>query len=284
MQRYYERTPITGPLSRFARSFFLADKEVGDLTITGPATGYPLLGYIWRGLSSVVVDQQKLPVSSLPVNIFCGQLERVQADVTWSGTMGHAVIEFTATGLYELFGFPGNRLVNRALPAEVIDVEFDARMTMQFSDAPNQKSYLEAFDSALMQQIDKAQQVPTYIAEAVRLIEAKSGAVRLSELLRQLTIDEHTFNREFKEIVGLSPKYFCRVIQFNNVATIILSGETESIAEMAVEAGFYDQSHFTKAFQEFVLTSPKKFLDSDYAHVSAFLRYSSGAEGDVKGN
>lgn len=272
MQNYYERFEVAKHLSPYVRSFYLADRPAQSVKIVSPPTGYPVIGHVWRGLGQVLVDGKAMHPVQLPVNIFCGQLEKVQAEVNWQGGMGHALVEMTATGLFELFGLPGARLVNKALPGQIICPDFDACMMAAFSTAHADTSYQSAFEDVLTRQIDKAGRTPVYISEAVRQIEANEGAIKLKDLLRELSVNEHAFNKEFKSIVGLSPKYFCRIVQFNSVARIVLSGDPISNAALAAEAGYYDQSHFTKAFHEFVSTSPAKFLSGDYANVSTFLR------------
>lgn len=278
MDGYYQKTEVQGPLSHYVRSFHIADNDVSQLKIQSPPTGYPLLAHIWRGLEAIEVDGELLPPLPLPINLFAGQLQKVQATISWSNGMGHAVVEFTATGLYELFGIPGDHIVNAAFPVAALNPQFDARMTTELQRAPSDMSYFQAFGNVLTELIDSASVAPDYIAEAVRLIEAESGAIKLSDVINQISVGERMFNKKFKEIVGLPPKYFCRVVQFNNVGAIVLSGEDAPIGRLAADAGFYDQSHFTKAFHEFVLSSPSRFLHGDFSHVSTFLRHLSGGK------
>lgn len=276
MDGYYEKIQIKGPLSNYVRSFHIADNDVPQLRVESPPTGYPLLAHIWRGLSGIEVNGQLLPPQPLPINLLAGQLQKVRATVHWSGGMGHAVVEFTATGLYELLHIQGDQIVNLALPVAALNPDLDLQMTSELEKAPMTGSHFQAFEKVLIDLIPDAGKAPDYIVKAVRLIETSAGAIKLGDVVRQISVGERMFNSKFTQIVGLSPKYFCRIVQFNNVGAIILSGEPGPIAQLASDAGFYDQSHFTKAFHEFVLTSPSHFLESDYAHVSTFLRHMSG--------
>lgn len=68
------------------------------------------------------------------------------------------------------------------------------------------------------------------------------------------------FIREFKKYVGLSPFEFIIQLRIKEAQRLLL--KSNKIAEIAIEAGFYDQSHFTKYFQKYVGISPKKYLQS----------------------
>ena len=68
------------------------------------------------------------------------------------------------------------------------------------------------------------------------------------------------FIREFKKYIGLSP--FELVIQLRIKEAQRLLLKTDKIAEIAIESGFYDQSHLTKYFKKYVGISPKKYAKS----------------------
>ncbi|RUO29757.1 hypothetical protein CWE12_07230 [Aliidiomarina sedimenti] len=58
------------------------------------------------------------------------------------------------------------------------------------------------------------------------------------------------FERDFVEIVGLSPKHFSQVIRVQR-ATRLLTHSQLSLADIAFDLGYTDQSHFTHEFVGF---------------------------------
>ncbi|QUS55465.1 AraC family transcriptional regulator [Pseudovibrio brasiliensis] len=275
MTGYYTIQEPCTELRPYIRGFHLADHQEQDIIINCPPTGYPLLGYIWRGISQVRVNNQPLnDISSRNVH-FAGQLKRTHATVHWNGGMGHAVAEFTATGLHELFGINGIDLINKTQPVHELAENFANTLEDQLAAAVKPIGFVEIFQKCLLQQIQYKRSIPAYISKAVKNIESVNGVIKLNNLLEELDIEPRHFNRKFRQIVGLSPKYFCRIVQFNHVASIVLSDAQLPLAELAAEAGFFDQSHFTKACNEFVLSSPRVFLQSDYSRISTFLRQMS---------
>ncbi|KZK86302.1 transcriptional activator FtrA [Pseudovibrio sp. W64] len=124
----------------------------------------------------------------------------------------------------------------------------------------------------MKEQALRASYAPRFVSEAVSIIEEARGDVKLRELTKRIGTAERTFLSRFKKVVGVPPKYFCRVTQFNYFVSVVLSGEKLPLSQLATEAGFYDQAHFTRAVQEFVLSAPSHFLEGDVTQVSSFIR------------
>lgn len=269
MANPYLSVPSNGALSRYLQSFYLADLDDGDREILSPPTGYAVLGHVYRGFHSSVVDGEVSTPPKMPFNILAGPLYRKQASVRWAGGMGHAAAEFTATGVWELFHLNAARLINAAFPVSLLDLRIDRTMMEAFAEhGPGP----QAFEAALAPLADSARAAPDFVTEAVRRIEETAGVIRLGEICAQTGTSVPTLIKWFRRVVGLPPKYFARVVQFNHVGTLIMSGDTDSVAQLAAEAGFFDQAHFSRVVQEFVLMKPRAFLESDISRIATFVR------------
>ncbi|KZK98931.1 Helix-turn-helix domain protein [Pseudovibrio sp. Ad5] len=268
----YKKYPTSPKLFRYIKGYHVADQKVNDLTVQSPPTGYPLLGHIWKGIGTVDVAGETIPQMKPPVSHFSGQLYKTNACVHWKGHIGHILAEFTATGLYELFGIYGDTLVNRTVSVNETASEFAAVLQAKLNGVKDTEDYLICLQQALKWQAGKAISAPDFVVKAVRLIEEAYGDIKLKHLIEELNIPERTLTSRFKKIVGVSPKYFSRITQFNYIVSIILSGEELPLSHLAAEAGFYDQAHFTKTVQEFVLNAPSRFLEGDVSKVSSFIR------------
>ncbi|WP_350335704.1 helix-turn-helix domain-containing protein [Coralliovum pocilloporae] len=253
------------------RGIYLANQSIDRLSIAAPPTGYPLLGHIWQGFEVAVVNGVPVPEMPMPMNHFSGQLLKTNAEVRWTGHIGHLLTEFTATGLYELFGIPGDKLVNTTVPVALLAPQFDRAMTERLK--PLQiDGYVEGLCELLKDQASKAIRAPDFVTEAVRQIEGASGDVKLGELAKHLHTSDRSFREHFQSIVGVPPKFFCRAVQFNYVVSIVMSEEEVPLAQLASEAGYYDQAHFCRVFREYVLTTPRDFFKSDHSKISSFIR------------
>lgn len=259
-------------LARYVKAFYVADIPDLEIDVTSPPTGYPLLGLIWRGFRGAQIDEQEIDSGTGKMRHFSGQLYRKRAVVRWKGGMGHALAEFTATGFFELFGVPGEKLINTTRPVHELHPAFDSNLAAHTLTCLDAKDHINALQMALTAQKTHALSAPPILRKAIDMMETAHGAVRLSDVVADLGVKERSFSASFRSIVGITPKYFCRILQFNHVGQLILSGGGDDLADIASQAGFFDQAHFTKAFQEFAAQSPQAFMESDEVNLSTFIR------------
>jgi AraC-like DNA-binding protein len=83
----------------------------------------------------------------------------------------------------------------------------------------------------------------------VRLLLMKrfSENISLDELAAEANLSPHRLNRIFSQEVGMPPHAYLNLIRVWHAKKLLEQGV--SIADAAVESGFYDQAHFTKHFK-----------------------------------
>ena len=105
-----------------------------------------------------------------------------------------------------------------------------------------------------------------YLTESNALIDkvidrifASLGMISIKSLCEEYETSERQMERMFKKHIGLSPKFYSRIIRFNNIFQV---AQTKKISWSAVglESGFYDQAHFIKDFKAFTGEDPSKYF------------------------
>lgn len=94
---------------------------------------------------------------------------------------------------------------------------------------------------------------------AINLILQVKGKITVTELREKLFLTERTLQRRFVRDIGVSPKLFCKIIQFQNSMVQITTTETNHLTTIAYENGFSDQSHFIKTFKKYTGLTPSEF-------------------------
>jgi len=87
-----------------------------------------------------------------------------------------------------------------------------------------------------------------------------SDAVKLKNLSSDLFISDRQLQRKFKEAVGVSPKTFQRISRFETVLKYLLLNKKKDYLKIALEHGYYDQSHFIREFKTHVGEYPALYL------------------------
>ncbi len=86
---------------------------------------------------------------------------------------------------------------------------------------------------------------------AIRLFGRAPNIATVRQVAKETGRSERRFSQVFREVVGLSPKTWCRVQRFQRAVRQIHAGVDVRWAELALDCGFYDQSHFANEFRAF---------------------------------
>lgn len=83
----------------------------------------------------------------------------------------------------------------------------------------------------------------------------------VDELASEMNMSRTSLHRKLKEISGLTPGDFIRVMRLKKAAQLLQNGEYR-INEICILVGFHSQSYFTKSFQKQFGVLPKQFAKS----------------------
>jgi AraC-like DNA-binding protein len=99
------------------------------------------------------------------------------------------------------------------------------------------------------------------VQQAIDALTAANGNADLDLLARQANLSPRQFRRRCLEEAGLTPKHLSRVLRFRHACQIArASGHRPDWAVIALDAGYYDQSHFIRDFREFTGRTPMSEL------------------------
>lgn len=95
---------------------------------------------------------------------------------------------------------------------------------------------------------------------ADKIVSHPEQELSIEILAADIFVSKYYFIRKFKSSVGMTPHQFCIQNRIRK-SQGLLDGE-KTISRIAAEMGFYDQSHFDKAFQRIVGISPSEYICS----------------------
>ena len=96
------------------------------------------------------------------------------------------------------------------------------------------------------------------ISHAITCILKGHPTVDLPEIALDCGISLRTLQRKFRESVGVSPKYFARIMRFQQSLFYLQKG-LENITTISYDLGYFDQAHFIHEFKAFSGLTPSGF-------------------------
>lgn len=95
---------------------------------------------------------------------------------------------------------------------------------------------------------------------ALKHFALSSAPWSVREVARSVGRSERRFSQVFREEVGFSPREWCRIQRFQRVVKLLDAGAEVPWSQVALDCGFYDQSHFSNEFRAFSGINPTTYL------------------------
>jgi AraC family transcriptional regulator len=85
--------------------------------------------------------------------------------------------------------------------------------------------------------------------------------IGMGELADQVNLSPHYFSMLFRHAVGIPPHHYVLQERIHEAQRKLAEGRM-SISELALNLGFSDQSHFSRAFRKMTGTTPKRYQNT----------------------
>lgn len=243
-------------IAPFVKDVILVENSTDELhELPFYADGYPGIMY-----SETAKGVLLLPLNKIVSNFFLyGQtIEPIQLRIDGAYKLV----------VFQLYPF-ATRLLLNIDPKEINyacyslhDVEgVDAEATIAQLLNSNTEGQVEIVSDYILQLVKRsATNSDTLVKFAISTIIDSKGLLPIKELREQLFITERTFERRFLKEIGVTPKQFSRIIQFNFSFNQIKESDYTKLTNIAFDNGYSDQSHFIRAFKKYTGSTPKEVL------------------------
>ena len=158
-----------------------------------------------------------------------------------------------------LFGFPASDFTNISPDLASVFGREGALLDERMCSATSNELRINIISEFLSRKLNSSLRELPGIYRSIHTVLANMGALSVAELADEHNISRRQFERSFKDLAGLSPKLYSRVIRFQAATQFKLNG-TRDLTEIAYACGFYDQSHFINDFREFSGYTPKEYF------------------------
>lgn len=233
-----------------------------DLLVALPAPALrPYVSHYWLSRHNREDRQAVLPDGSVDL-VLVGAGASAQAWVYGTTTASQFVaLEHGAHYLGVRFHPGQSRHFLRAAAAELTDTHEPARGLLAFDlqDLPEQivaRPVFARLDAALLRYLQACPPIPSSLDAAIRSLTITGTPV--AQAARVYGKSLRQFERQFQLDVGVGPKLYARIARFQRAARR-LTDSTLTLAELAADLGYSDQSHMSHEFRRFAGLSPAAY-------------------------
>ena len=188
--------------------------------------------------------------------VFVTGVATARFDVTRSGTGGAVGLKFRPGGFTAWSGIAANELTDRVVPAEHLLPGADALADLPL-DATRAAPALNAF---VAERGAGRPAIPAALQQALDLV-VDPAVTRVDQLAERCDCSVRSLQRLLRHYVGVGPKWLIRRQRMHDAVAELDAGGVDSLAELAVRLGWYDQSQFARDFATLVGMSPSSYRD-----------------------
>jgi AraC-like DNA-binding protein len=186
-------------------------------------------------------------------------------------------VPFNAGGAFCFLRCAADELKDAHVPLESLWGRAATDLRERLLDAAPADRF-RVLEQSLIQQLDEDK----VLHPAVRIAIREFGTApwrTIRSVVQQVGMSERRLIQLFKQQVGTTPKQYCRIQRFQRALHRIERSGPPNWAGLALDCGYFDQSHFVNEFRALAGMSPTQYLSRTRTHRNHVIAADSTTSG-----
>ena len=169
-------------------------------------------------------------------------------------------VHFKPGGAFPFLGVPGDELADTHVDLETLWGSSAVRLRERLCEASTAAERFCLLQESLISHLFRPMEQHYAVSTAFECFGQQIDAT-VRDIARNVGLSQRRFIQVFKAEVGVTPKLFSRLRRFQRARAIIHRQEKAvDWTYIAMECGYFDQSHLIREFLEFSSLSPAGYL------------------------
>ena len=219
------------------------------------------------GLPELMILSGALPGSTDPQKSFsdhtllCGQ-QKSPYEIVISEKLSLFSIVFNPVALFRIFDIPAAEFFNRNIPLSLLLKHETDELETEVSEAKTFDRKVQLAENFILKRLRKFHDEPTLprMQNALNIVNHTGGRVGVNTLASASCLSRKQFERRFSEFIGSSPGQFLKIVRFQHALHQKSRNPRISLAGLALDCGYFDQSHMSNDFKQLTGLSPRSYF------------------------
>jgi AraC-like DNA-binding protein len=170
-------------------------------------------------------------------------------------------VHFRPGGLHALFGIPADKLEDEHASLEMLWGRRGLEVYERLLACADMSAAVDMLEAGLAEQmLLSRREIHPAISQAIAAIGRNPEETAVTDLMEGAGLSARRFIQLFRRQVGTTPKQYCRIRRFQGVlGRLRREARAPDWCMLALEAGYYDQSHFIREFRHFTGLRPTAY-------------------------
>lgn len=178
-------------------------------------------------------------------------------------TLEHASIigaHFRPGGAIPFFNVSVNELADSHVGLEALWGAAAAKLRERLCAARTPPERFSLLENALTARLFDRRENHYAVRFALGTFTSTDSELTIGRIAQRIGLSQRRFIQVFKQEVGMSPKLFCRVRRFQHVLESVREQAAPDWARLALDHGYFDQSHFIRDFRILCGLTPTEYV------------------------
>lgn len=170
------------------------------------------------------------------------------------------VVRFKPGRAFPFFKFPLNELTDKIIELDEIWNSRFLFLRDQLIDISDPEERINEVENFLLKISKNKLDVCNTIDFTIEELNGKAKSFKIRELAEKVGYSQKHLDHLFKEKVGITPKYYSRILKFQEAVISMEKDQEVKWFDLAYQCSYYDQSHFVNEFRKFSGLNPTSYL------------------------
>jgi AraC-like DNA-binding protein len=170
-------------------------------------------------------------------------------------------VHFKPGGAFPFLGLPAGDLADTHVDLETLWGPSASRLRERLCEVRTSAQRFQLLAEALLGRLCHRLEQHYAVSAALEMFAKNQAGPRVREAAKYLGLSQRRFIQVFKAEVGMTPKLFSRIQRFQQTRTFMQQNPPPNWTTLALDRGYFDQSHFIREFLEFSGLSPTDYIN-----------------------
>ncbi len=167
-------------------------------------------------------------------------------------------VHFKPGGAFPFLGVPAGELADKHIDIETLWGRSARELRERLCDATKPAERFSLMENALLSRLRQLPEHHGAVPVALDAFELGDAEARVRNVARRVGLSQRRFIQVFAAEVGMTPKLYGRVRRFQRARA--LARQAPDWARVAVDCGYFDQSHLIRDFLAFSGLTPAEYI------------------------
>jgi AraC-like DNA-binding protein len=168
-------------------------------------------------------------------------------------------VHFKPGGARAVLGIPAHELCNTHIDLSTIWGSAVGALRERLCVLRDPMERFRLVEHALLERLAAFQGRHNAVRVGLEALISTRGRAKIRDIAKAVDLSQRRLIELFAAEVGVTPKLFGRLQRFQHAMACALSAKKVDWAQLAIECGYFDQSHLIHEFMEFAGVSPADF-------------------------